>query len=219
MIEQIKMGMRMLRYAFGIKICVVCMVLFFILGIVFLYLPTQIAGSFGGLMVVLGAMWVQQLIFSLPAANMVQASPWKKALQTSIPALLGLLGSLLLYVVVTLISALQLLGADEAGRQIVANGLLIDGIYIFLLLVYSGVAYKWFIAATVGFFVAFYTVTGVFNVMSAVGSLPELSFAAAAGIGGLCMIVGALAEYGLSLLFYKAPLSKRAQMRGLQKYM
>lgn len=42
---------------------------------------------------------------------------------------------------------------------------------------------------------------------------------AAAGTGYLILVAGALLQYGITRLFYRFPLDKRGQMRGLQKYM
>lgn len=219
MIEQIKMGIKLLRYTFGIRTCLICMVLFLVIGVLGFCLPAQIAGRMAGFFILLETLWAVQMIFSLNVSYMVQASPWKRALQTSVPALISFLCSLILYLLVVLLSGLCFLKAAPDEQQLLTEGVLMNGILAFLLLVYSGVAYKWFIAATVAFFVAVYALIGAFNIVSMMGGSIDLSFAGAAGIGILCIIVGALAEYGLSLLLYQVPVSKWAQMRGLQKYM
>lgn len=216
---QIKMGIKMLRYTFGIKTCLISMLLFVAIGALGFCLPVKIAGRMAGFFILMGSLWVTQLIFSLNVSHMVQASPWKRALQTSVPALISLIYSLILYGVVAALCAFRSHGASPEEGQILVAALLMNGILAFLLQVYSGAAYKYFIAATVGFFVAIYVFTGVFSAVSTMGGFPSLSFAGAAGIGVLCVIAGALAEYGLSMLFYKAPVSKMAQMRRLQKYM
>ena len=46
-----------------------------------------------------------------------------------------------------------------------------------------------------------------------------LPYGAAVGIGVLMILTGALFEYVISLLIYRFPLAKRAQMKGLQKVM
>lgn len=217
--EQIKMGMKLLRYTFGIKTCLICQALLSCVGILGFFLPVQITGRMAGFFILLGSLWVVQMICSLNVSHMVQASPRKRALQTSVPALLSFICSMILYLVVVLFCGLKSLGAASDERQILVEGVLMNGIIAFLLLVYSGVAYKWFIAATVGFFVAIYALMGAFRMMSVMGYALNLPFAGAVGIGILCIIAGALAEYGLSLLLYKVPVSKLAQMHGLQKYM
>lgn len=219
MTEQIKMGMKLLRYTFGIKTCLVSMVLFLGLGILCACLPVRIMGRMSGFFILLVSLWVVQMLSSLNVSYMVQASPWKRALQTSVPALLSFVCSLILYLFVVLISVLKLRGAALDERQILVEGVLMNGILAFLLLVYSGVAYKYFRIATVVFSVTVYALMCVFEFIPNTGKGLNLSFMGAVGIGILCIIAGALAEYGLSLLFYKVPVSKGAQMHGLQKYM
>lgn len=221
---QIKMGIKMLRYTFGIRISLVCMGVFLGIGMFEYLLPIQsmsmmLGGIGGGFFILVSGMWLVQMLSSLGASDMVKASPWRRAIETSIPAMINFLCSLVLYMLTVALSALRFRGATGEERQILVKGLLTNGALAFLLMVYIGMAYKCFISATVGFFAAICLLQIVSAIISVMGKFPDLSFTGAAVIGVLCVIAGALAEYGASLLLYKLPVSKRAQMHGLQKYM
>lgn len=219
MIRQFKLGIRLMRYAFGVKLCAGFAILFFLMGILMSFVSAKygIMAS-AGLFLIMPGMWLLQLLFSLVSAGMVQASPWNRSLQTSIQTLVGFVGFAASYVVIILLKLPMLSGASTEMRQSIAAELLLDALLAVVVMIYFGTANKFFVTSTVVFLVLFLGLTSVYG-MLLFPAASGLSFGAAAAIGGVCLIVGAFLQYGLSVLVYKYPPSKKAQLRSLQKYM
>lgn len=219
MIRQFKLGIKLMRYTFGIKLCVGCATLFFIIGMLLSFISAKHSIiSSGGFFLVMTGMWVMQLFLSLVSARMIQASPWNRPLQTSMPALMSFFGFAAAYVVIILIKLPQLSKVSAETLQSISAELVLDALLTVVIMIYCGTAYKFFITSTVVFFFLFIGLSGVYGVLL-FPTVSGLSFGAAAVIGGVCLIVGAFLQYGLSVLSYKYPLSKKAQLRSLQKYM
>lgn len=217
MIKQLKLSIKLMRYTYGIKMCVILGIVFFACGIGLSFVPENRGGS-GSFFIVVAAMWITQLFYSLGVSNMVQASPYGKAAQTSMPTLIGLLGFTAAYVVVVLMKLLRFGTADGEVRRYMSADLITVGMLTFIVMLYIGLAYKFFVAATVLFAVTFAITTSSFKLYT-IFDLPLPSIGGAAVIGFLEIVAGALVQYGVSRLVYKCPVSKRAQLRGLQRYM
>lgn len=209
----------MLGYTFGIRQSVVFMVLFTVFGIVTCLRKGNL-GSMGGFFIILMGMWPVQLIQSLPGSQMVQASPWKKALQTWVPAMMGLVCFVAGYLIVLLLRLPGSASADAAELSRMSGELLLVGASTFLMMLYCGAAYKFMVVSTVLFLVLYLGGTMAYNIIFVIFERPlSISLQAAAVIGLLEIVAGAFAQYGISLLLYKYPVSKHAQFRQLQKYM
>lgn len=219
MIRQFKLGIKLIRYTFGIKTCLGCAAVFLVLGIVLSFVSMNIGvmptGSF---FLAVTGMWITQMFCSLYVSGMIKASPWNKAIQTVMPTFLSFLGFAASYLLIILLKLPLLSAASIEMRQSMSAELVLDAWLMAIIMIYSGTAYKFFITSTLLFFVFFVGMSAVYGgiLFWLVSRLP---FGAAAVIGGLCLIVGAFLQYGLSVLVYKYPLSKRAQLRSLQKYM
>lgn len=219
MTEQMKKSFKMLGYTFGIRQSVVFMVLFTVFGIVTCLRKGNL-GSMGGFFIILMGMWPVQLIQSLPGSQMVQASPWKKALQTWVPTLIGFVCFVAGYLIVLLLRLPGSINADAAELSRMSGEMLLMGTTAFLLMVYCGAAYKFMVASTVIFLVLYMGGTMAYNIIFVIFERSlNISVQAAAVIGLIEIVAGAFAQYGISLLLYKYPISKHAQFRQLQKYM
>lgn len=216
MIKKIKLGFRMMRYCFGLKSCLSGMILFFAVGLLMQLIPVAdpVIPNFFLMIVII---WPSQLIYSLSVSDMIGTSPKKKEMQTMIPALVC--GSFA--VVIYLLTAALDFGHRNEGTA--RSALLIGALCACSILLYSSVVYKFFIGSTIAFFII-YGGIGRLRVLSLVsGSVQDffdaLSYQAAVGIGLLMILASVLAEYVISVLMYRFPLAKRAQMKGLQKTM
>lgn len=222
MIKQIKMGIQTMRYTYGIGMSVAFMIMFLVLGIL-LNVLSKDSGA-GNVFILVTGMWPVQLINSLPVSGMVQTSPWKKALETSVPALVGFASFLLCYLLVLVFALVGRSYAEESDMAELAGSLIMGGAVVFFLMVYCGFAYKFFVSATMIFIIVF---LGGTYFLSNGGPLYEvflhllsdMPLYGAILIGLLEIAVGALVQYGISLLVYRKPMSKKAQIRSLQKYM
>lgn len=217
MIKQLKMGFKMLRYTFGTKMCIGLMALFMVMGIALSLIHTDRTTPGTYLLLVVG-MWPVQLIYSMNVSRQVQTSPWKKAMETSIPTLISFVGLFACYLVAILIKLPQLGNASEEELGYMAAEMIFSGTLLMILMLYCGLAYKFFILSTVIFFVMYLGMTIAYNMIIWTTAI-RFSFGAAVVIGMLEIVIGALLQYGVSLLVYRYPLAKRAQLRGLQKYM
>ena len=218
MIKRLKLGLQMLRYTFGIKTCAIMGIFFLAIGILMELLPQPVNSS-GTLFISLTGMWTIQLTYSLGVSNLVRSSKWAKAMETSIPALVGFVSFFVTYLLVLCLNLPYLSTADEETMQIMAGEMILSGILALVLMVYCGVAYKLFIVGTVLFLAVIFcgNFNAPFMLMESL-NIP-VSFGTAVAIGFLEILVGALLQYGVSCLLHKVPLSKKAQMRGLQKLM
>ena len=87
MINDMKLGIRLLRYGFGIKTNLVLLIVFTAADL--LCFALELAGitmPLDGFMLLACAMIPGQILFTLNAVDIVLASPARKKLQTSVPA-------------------------------------------------------------------------------------------------------------------------------------
>lgn len=219
MIKQFKMSVKLVRYAFGIKQGIGFGILFTIIGVLCSVLPSEI-GAIGEFFLMMIGLWVTQVFYSLGVSNLIQTSKWKKAVETSMPAILSLAGYIIAYIVCFLLKIPRLLEGEEQELMNISAELIAAGFIAFFIMAYSGIAYKLFVVGTIlfaGSFIGMGTISGIARVFGWTLSIPSVG--AAVLIGFAEIVAGALVQYGLSCLLYKYPLSKHAQLRGLAKIM
>lgn len=211
--RQFKLGWNLLRYAYGIKTGVICGGLCIIGGLVinFFGYPFSQLGNF---FLMMGGLWVLQVYYSIGVSNMVQSCPWKKQLETSIPALICFVASLIGYLLVALLQLPHLGDAD--GEAVMVETCIGAAVLAFLLMVYMGAAYKLFVLSTIGFFVVVYGTAWNLIPLPTI-TFPSAGVAVVVGLG--IILLGAVLQYAISCLVYKLPLSKKGQIRALQKIM
>lgn len=223
MINNWKLGFKVLRHGYGLVMNIVQGIAFFVMGASFLFLQISsdfFRGGFPGQVIILciGILPVQML-YSLNVSNLVLTSPVRKKMQTSVPAVLTWSCMTFLYLALALVKALVSLNRPES-RESVCGELVILGWVAMAMMLYLGIAYKYFLLSLLFLFpIIFLAVNmgmsvelnwSVFNHGSA-------SFALAAAIGLACIGLGAFGEYLISLLLYKKPMSKMAQAAPLRK--
>lgn len=227
MINDLKLGLKILRYAYGIKMSLVSGILFLLLSVVNIWLSLDFAGNtvrannimMGGVMMACTVLLTVQLIHSLNASNLIQVSPRKKRMQTSIPAVLSVGGMGVMYLLNALI--FYLIGIWRPESMVgISTGLVLIALVMALMMMYMGAAYKYFLAASLIFYPILFAIiyTSVdsewFLSLFALDTIP---FMAALFIGLAIVIAGGLVQYLLSLAVYKAPMSKMAQTGPLRK--
>lgn len=211
MINDMKLGIRLLRYGYGIKtnlvlliVCVAADVLFFALELAGITTPLD------GYLLLACAMVPVQILFSLNAVDIVLASPVRKKLQTSVPAVMSLCATLAAYLIIVLKKAvIILIHPDKTAQSAVMLSFL--AFLAAVIMVFTGVLYKSFPA----FLVMCFSLSGFvsFFMMSLLRSdfLGEDMGALVRGalIGAVLILAGGALEYVLSILFYKKPVSKK----------
>lgn len=211
MINDMKLGIRLLRYGYGIKtnlvlviVCVAVDMLFFALELAGISTPLD------GYMLLACAMVPEQILFSLSAVDLVLGSPVRRKLQTTVPAVMSLCTMLAAYLIIILKKAvIALIHPDKTAQS--AMWLVYLAFLAAYIMAYTGVMYKSFLA----FVVMMFMLSGIisFSMMPVLRSnfLGEnmVSLARGALIGVILILAGGALEYALSVLFYKKPVSKK----------
>lgn len=210
MINDMKLGIRLLRYGFGIKtnlvlliVCTAADLLCFALELAGITTPLD------GFML-LACVIPVQILFTLNVVDIVLTSPARKKLQTSVPAVMTLCTTLAAYLIVVLKEAvIVLIHPDKTAQS--AMHLVFLEVLAAVILAFTGVLYKSFPALLVMYF----SLSGFnsFFMMPILRSdfLGEDmgALVRAALIGVVLILAGGALEYALSVLFYKKPVSKK----------
>ncbi len=210
MINDMKLGIRLLRYGFGIKtnlvlliVCTAADLLCFALELAGITTPLD------GFML-LACVIPVQILFTLNVVDIVLTSPARKKLQTSVPAVMTLCTTLAAYLIVVLKEAvIVLIHPDKTAQS--AMRLVFLGVLVAVIMAFTGVLYKSFPALLVMYF----SLSGFISFFM----MPILrsdflgedrgSLVRAALIGVVLILAGGALEYALSVLFYKKPVSKK----------
>ncbi len=224
MINNFKLGMKMLRYGSGLVPMMIFGGIFLVVGLLVNICDKKLGGVglSGDVLMMILAMFPAQTIYSLSASNLVQSSPAKKRMQTSIPATVTCFYMIALYLLLALSNGLLMIGHPELIGAVCVETVSIAG-FVVLIMAVIGVGYKYF-WVTIMEGVAVYLLLSVrmtivdklrFDIVDkSVGS-----FALALVIGLAVIVLGGFGQYGLSLLVYKAPMSKYSQSAVVRKEM
>lgn len=224
MIKEIKLGIRMLRYAHGLKSNILIGILLLAAGTAACVWGRESGAELLGEYIFI---WISvlpaQLLFSLSASNMLQASPMKKKMQTTVPALITWVCMMTMYLLVTAVRAVWIWFRPEEANHI-GSRCIITALFMMLVMIYIGIAYKYFLISVIMMVLVMLFLNGGMENMFGLGFFgingsgmngPDFVPAAALGIGFLA--VGFLLQYLVSLLLYKAPLSKMALAAPLRR--
>lgn len=212
MIKQIKTGFKLLPYTYGkFTNIFMCVVLLF----------CGIAASMFGLLSAMGmyllvasGMCMVQMLYSVSVSDMVQTSPWKKPIQTSVSAWMSFIGFSAAYLISFLLQLVRISNHPDE-RVMAGNVLLVGGVVAPLMMIYIGLALKYFVRATVLFFAAIWGL--MYYVQSFSPNEAKAPFGVCVAVGFGLIVAGALAQYGITLLVYRKPVAKRSQLVGLRK--
>lgn len=217
MIKALKLGVKSLGYAHGLKRTCAAYLLLMVTGVLMIILGERRGMGFIGGYFMLGAsMAPVQLLYSLSMSDMVQASPAKKRLQTSAPAVVSSCCMMISYLGIALIRAVLVLLGWVPGEKI-SNELVTLAMLGTAFMMYLAVAYKYFVVSAglfvcICYFIARFMRDGGINRLGIFGpgGMP-VSFLPALLSGMALIAAGGILEYLISLAVYKAPMSKIAQ--------
>lgn len=228
MMNDVKLGLKILRYAYGLKTNLAQGGIFLASGIVYTVIgsmethSTGSLGAFNGVFFSCLAMLPVQMCYSLSTSDLVKASPVRKRVQTNVPVLLHCCGALLIYLAECLWYGIRCLWKPEL-EQVTGREIMVLAVIAAIMMLYMGVCYKYFVAASLVIipFMCLWLMgrlkSGEFVTWMSGGR--DVSFLAAAGMGLGILVLGGIAEYLLTLLLYRAPLSKTAQPAPLRKWL
>jgi hypothetical protein len=201
---------QLLIYGFKAKLQLGIGAVFVVLGVLLTIFSSNMS-YLGGLYIVMGGMFGYQIFISLDVSTLVQTSPYKRKLQTSIPLLSMAPLVYLTYTIIAVVWGCR--GIDMDGAPFAL--LLLAGTAS-LLVVYLAVVYKFFWIMILMFAVAFGVGSGA--AMSA-DMVVSLGYPAAVLLGYVMITAAHFLAYGISLLLYKREFSKYAFGAAMRKYM
>lgn len=223
MINNWKLGFKMLRHGYGMVMNIVQAIAFLLFGTCFLLLEIFSdyfrGGIPGQVMILCIGILPVQMIYSLSVSNFVLTSPLRKKMQTSVPAVLAWSCISFLYLGIALLRVFMALKLPERKSGI-CNELVLLGLVAMAIMLYMGIAYKYFVISLIFLFPIIYCMIymGMWvNMNWLVFNQENASLILAAAIGLVCIGLGAFGEYLISLLLYKKPMSKMAQAAPLRK--
>ena len=224
MIDNYKLGMKMLRYGSGLVGTIVCTIFFLVLGLAMNigYTSFGIAGTPGDIMLMVIAMLPVQVIYSLSVSNLVQSSPAKKRMQTSVPTTVTCFNMIALCLINSLFKGIAMTGHPEFIVTACSEMVTLAGFAVFVML-YIALAYKYFWTSIIaGIMVYFFTsarLNAINHIQFGIFDNSVSSFVLALAISLILIVLGGFGQYALSLLVYKAPMSKYAQSAAVRKEM
>lgn len=227
MINNLKLGIKIMKYGHSAKLSFVAAIALIAIGVIFSVCGMLVKFSFpGGYFIMMAVLLLLQLISTINASHLVQTSPAKKKLQTSVPAVFSvtLMTAGYLFNLVT-VGVVSLCSSEAAGAvRAACNQLIYTAVIMGVVMLYYGACYKKFIAATVAFFVVFFIVYRpvidgemYWSFMPFTDPVGNFILTALIGLG--IILVCGLLEYLISLALYKAPMSKLALGANLRKQM
>ena len=219
MINDLKLGFKIMKYGHSAKLSIIGSVTLAVLGLVFCIISISARISLlGGYFLTLSVLLLLQLISTVNAANLVQSSPMKKRLQTSVPAFFSILMMLAAYLLNVVVVAVVVCANPEEEvhcyTQIIYTAALMG-----MIMLYYGAVYKYFVASSIVFFTIFIFIypsilSGDINEELYWSFVPFAepwqNFALTAVIGLAVILVCGVLQYLISLAVYRAPISKLA---------
>lgn len=215
MISNLKLGFKIMKYGHAAKLSIIGAIAMAVFGLVFCAISIMADVSFpGGYFLMFATLLLMQLSSTVNAANLVQTSPMKKKLQTSVPALLSTLMMLAAYLFNVVVAAVMTCANPEALEPFCTQ-MMITAVLMGVVMLYYGAVFKYFVASTMFFFIVIYPclMSGMggellWGIVPFTGTWGNFVLAAVTGLA-IILVCGA-GQYLISLAVYKAPISKRA---------
>lgn len=212
MLKDIKLGFKLLKYSYKLKLNTGMLIMFLIIGAI-VEVMTKGTSIIGGVYFMLCGMFAYQLVMSMDVSQMIQSTAMKKKIQIYIPSMVSFIIYMVIYtfLVVERVILIQNHVADTKELAFTLFSIDIVMVSVFL---FTSICYKYFILGFIVFFVIFmgsYTVLMMSGVMAV---LQELPFGVIVVMGYAIIILGTALLIGMGNLLYKKPLSEFA-FRGL----
>ena len=216
MVKELKKAFQLVQYGVSLKQQIIFCILFMVIGVV-----TEIFGRgsslIGGFYLVISTMFLGQLITSVDASTLVQASPYKRKIQVLYPYIAMTPWMIVVMTIVVLIHWHFAKSGDAECYAAQSTVLLQVGIILFFTMMYMAFCYKYFWAAMLGLILVIYPVT-------IVTSIPKTSFANFAGQSFsrsvvccyVLILVGITISFFINKALYKKKFSPMAFGRALR---
>lgn len=218
--KEMKAYVRLIKYGMDARRCLWAMLLFAVVGIAFEIMFTlgsgvyrgQVVIDFGALFLYSAAMFPAQILMSLDISGIVQASPYKRRIQTSAMAFVSLCGNLTALVIVLLVRGLSACVLPQRAA-LIWSGLPFIGLMGLGLSIMGTLMYKYYIFSIIVLAVVFggagsFLAVGR-NMGLETGNMPGgMSLPGAIAFCVVMILLGNRIQYLIARIIYKRPFSK-----------
>lgn len=210
--KKMRFTIKCMRYSSHPKSHLIGLVFMTLLGLTYEIL--DFSNGMGSCLILIGAMYPAQMLYSVCMSQLVQTSPYKRALTTSMVSLLIFCSSLIFYLLVIGVKSVWIiLDPSQSGRR--AGEILGAGLFLVMIDIYTVVVFKYFwraiILLSVTMICIYSSIISTGGIFHSLGQLLSRCPLPVAIVLGLCLaLLGSLLQYGMSLLLYDRPISKRA---------
>lgn len=208
MINDFKLGLKLMRHGLSFKSSIISSILFLIGGLMFEASGEPI-GIVGSVYAVMGSIMVYQLVQSLTCAGLVQSSSLKKRLQTSISAICTFVCTMIFNTII--VGVKILIGyLNHTPMNEVAAGILVTGFFLIIIMVYMGTSMKAFLLSTILFIMSCGIVGYFIGMGLGLDWFARWNISIGVSIAGsyLAVVIGSFLMYLISIAFYKKDYSK-----------
>ncbi len=219
MIKKIKKELKLVRYANGLKLSIVAICVFLIVGILYQFSANM--RLFGDYFIAITAINAVQVVFSLNVSGLIASSAHKKSMQTVLPAIVCFGTSITMYLLLC-IKNIILYKAGMMNIEQLAGGMLYEAVLILVFMLYTAFCYKIFFVATAGFLIIFFATyigMGVMNGNCLYNFATDLPVVLTFMLGIAAVTAGGFLQYLIFRLLYKLPISKNSQYSSIRKCM
>ena len=205
--------LKLCKYSFKFKTNMIFLILFFAIGVI----NEVVTGGteyLGGFYIVLTSIYMFQFIMSLSMSDMIQASGIGRKIHLDVPVMLNVMLSTVLYTLLVVYRLCMAKMHPENATQIATSLMTID-IMFFVLFIYTGFVYKFFLASVLVFAFTFAFVIGGANLLRFIPGL-QITMPLAIITGYAAIVFGAILQYLICRALVDKPISQRA-FRGIFK--
>ena len=213
MMRDLKLGFKIMKYGLGVKAIIFALVVCIIASV---FISMLVPFGLGGLYLGMAVMMVTQLVFSVSVSTMVQTSPQKKRLQTTVPTLISGIFLLLCNTLNLLFAWLGYLRMQnntnsffiitmEPG-ELEAGIIFASGMMVFIM-IYAHCSMKYIWVSTIVFLILFYTGFHYLRVGEIVYPIMPTWVAVLISYG--IVVAGCVLMYGISCVTYKKDFSRQ----------
>lgn len=211
MLKDIKLGFKLLKYSYKLKLNLGMLILFIMIGIV-VEIMSKGTSIIGGVYFMLAGLFTYQMIMSMDVSEMVQSTAMKKKIQIHMPVITSTLIYTVMFTFFVFERIILIHNNVADVKQLIYTLFTID-LTMLTVYLFTGICYKYFIVGMLVFMVAFMAVfygtqTGYYKGFDEI--VYSWGLAAVAILGYVIIIAGAAFEVFMGNLLYKKPLSEFA---------
>lgn len=206
--------LKLCKYSFKFKTNIIFLIIFFVIGLIN-EIVTKGTQYLGGFYIVLTSIYLFQFVMSLSMSDMIQSSSIGRRIQLDMPVKLNGILSIVLYTLLIIFRLSMARIHPENIRDNTSSLLMID-IMFFILFIYTGFVYKYFLVSVLIFCFTFVFITTGMNIMNSLDLFTKVSLTEVVIFGYIVIFIGAILQYLICRLLIRVPISQRA-FRGVFK--